>query len=251
MNVTLFFILVLYQMISSIMDIRDIKKYKSIEATEDFRINFYKEAIFYGWIPVVIVALFLIFTPLSLYDIGLRRIAISNSFLLNGITVVLSTVIIISLLYQVILYFMNEKYRKQIAIELSQKAESGNYYDKVMNFVLPRNLKEKRYFFWVSLTAGVCEEIVWRGCMLFLLKNMFPAFHIVIISVIACVLFGIFHCYQGIVGVIKTSVGGGLFVLLYLATDSLIAGMILHFVVDFSSAFLLREEMDSFPAKTL
>lgn len=43
---------------------------------------------------------------------------------------------------------------------------------------------------------------------------------------------------------IKTGVVGMLFVMLYLVTDSLVPGIILHFGVDFSSAFLIREERE-------
>lgn len=44
-------------------------------------------------------------------------------------------------------------------------------------------------------------------------------------------------------GVIKTGAVGMILVLLYLVTDSLVPGIILHFLIDYSSAFLIREEV--------
>lgn len=45
MNIALLTILVIYQAIMSMLDMKDIKKYTDIEITEKHRIKFYKEAI--------------------------------------------------------------------------------------------------------------------------------------------------------------------------------------------------------------
>ena len=80
---------------------------------------------------------------------------------------------------------------------------------------------------------------------MFLLADIFPDMHIAVIGIIAALLFGAFHCYQGLTGVIKTSAAGMLFVALYLVTDSLVPGIILHFLVDFSSAFLVDDKNET------
>lgn len=243
MNIIFISILIAYQTVVSVMDMRDVKRFKGMEITEKIRLDFYKEAIIWGWIPVWIIFLFAAFSPMSLQDIGLRRITLSDSAWFNIVVFIMAGVIVISLAYQMIMYFTNETFREELAIDAENKKNSSNHYDSVMfKVVLPRSLEEKKYFFFVSLTAGICEEIYLRGCLMFLLMDMLPDLHIVGIGLIASLLFGLFHCYQGLLGIIKTSLGGILFVLIYLATDSLVPGIILHFFFDFSSAFILREE---------
>ena len=242
MNIILLLIILIYQSIMSVMDMRDMKRLKNTEITEDSRIKFYKESIIWGWIPAGIVCMFVILTPLSFQELGLRKITLSDSVWLNSIILLVSAVIIIALLYQAVMYFSRGKYRQQVLEELRKQKESSNHYESIMTIVLPRSLKEKKYFFFVSLTAGICEEFVWRGCLIFLLTDIFPSLHMVVIIIMSCLLFGLFHCYQGLYGVIKTGIIAILFIFIYLTTASLVLGMVLHFMFDFSSAFLIREE---------
>lgn len=242
MNIILLGLLLLYQTVLSIMDARDMKKYRYKEITERMRIGFYKETIIYGWIPVFLIFLFIFFSPLSVHEIGLRKIVISEFFWLNIIVFIISFIILAVLLYQIILYFTNENYMKQLSEEVKERKESGNHYQEVLtNLVIPRTKREKIYFFFVSLTAGICEEIVWRGCLLHLLTDLFPTANFFILCLIICFLFGMAHCYQGLYGIMKTSIIAVLFVGIFLATNSLIPGIILHFLFDFSSAFLLKD----------
>lgn len=244
MSIILLLILITYQTVASVMDMRDIKKRKGIDITEKMRLDFYKETIIWGWVPVCIIFLFIIFTSMSLQDIGLRKIVLSDFMWLNIIVFIIMGIVVISLAYQVIMYFSKEEFRKETAIEIENKKNSDSYYDKVVfNLIVPRTLKEKKYFLFVSLTAGICEEIHLRGCLIFLLRDILPDLHIAVIGVGASLLFGVFHCYQGLSGIIKTSILGVLFVAIYFATDSLVPGIVLHFLFDFSSAFLVRGEI--------
>jgi len=139
-------------------------------------------------------------------------------------------------------YLASEKKRDEIRNQLLKPDQKNHYNDVMANIAFPRTFKEKKYFFGVSLTAGICEEIIFRGLLLFLLQALFPSLSIVFIIIIASAIFGIGHFYQGITGIIKTTVGGVVFCCLYVVTNSLIIGIIGHFLMDFSSAFLLREE---------
>jgi len=243
MSIILLLILITYQAVAAITDMRDIKKFKGMKITEKIRLNFYKEAIIWGWIPVLILFVAIAFLPMSFWDIGLRKIALSDYRWMNIVVVIISVIVTVSLMYQVFMYFTSEQYRKEAATEFENKKSSSNHYDSVVvNLLLPHTLKEKKYFLFVSLTAGICEEIFLRGGVMFLLADIFPDLHIVVIGLTASVLFGLFHCYQGLFGIIKTGVAGIFFVMLYIATGSLIPGMILHFFMDFSSAFIVKEE---------
>ena len=80
---------------------------------------------------------------------------------------------------------------------------------------------------------------------MYILQGIFQNISIIIILVIAFILFSIGHLYQGIGGVVKTALVGGILCCLYLVTNSLIICMIIHFVMDFSSAFIIKEEKNS------
>ncbi|MBQ8299528.1 MAG: CPBP family intramembrane metalloprotease [Clostridia bacterium] len=242
-SIVLLLILIVFQIIISLMDARDVKKLIGTDITEKVRINFYKGAIIWGWVPVVIIALFVAFTSATWHDMGIRKVLLSDFKWLNIAVLGIAGVVAVLQVYQAIMYLLSEKYRKEIAAVLEDKMNSGNHYDRVTLCLLtPHTLKEKVYFFFVSVTAGICEEIHFRGCLMFLLSNVLPNAHIGAIGVIAALLFGLFHCYQGFSGVIKTGVVGMIFVLLYLVTDSLVPGILLHFWIDYSNAFLIREE---------
>ncbi len=243
MSMIILVVLITYQVVMSIVDMYDIRKRKGMNITEKERIHFYKETIIWGWVPVCIIFLFVAFTDMNLQDIGFRKSVLSQYVWLNIVVLGIAGIMTIMLVYQMIRFLSDEAFREAIALEIVNKKNGNNHYDEVVyNLLLPRTFKEKVYFFFVALTAGICEEIHLRGCIIFLLTDIFPDMHIVVIGLIASLLFGLFHCYQGVSGILKTSVGGMLFVAIYLVTSSLVIGIILHFLFDFSSAFLIKED---------
>ena len=46
----------------------------------------------------------------------------------------------------------------------------------------------------------------------------------------------------GLFGIIKTGISGLFFAVIYISTNSIIPGIVLHFFMDFSSAFILKAE---------
>lgn len=243
LNIILLLILITYQIIMSVMDVHDMKKYKKIEITEKVKLHFYKEAIIYLWIPILIIGVFTFIGDFGVQELGLRKITLGSNIWLNVITLIASLMILCILIYQVVLYFINDKYREELAIEIERRRASKDHYERVTtSLVIPGTIKEKQIYFFVSLSAGICEEVIWRGCLLYLLADIFPSLPFVVIGGIACILFGLFHCYQGWYGILKTGFWAILFVLIYWVTDSLILGIVLHFLFDFSSAFMVREK---------
>ena len=129
-----------------------------------------------------------------------------------------------------------------IKAEADKVREAGGLYEKAVDSLIPRSRKEKRWFTLTALAAGVCEEVVFRGFFLYLLGETFPAASPYLLAVMAGVLFGVAHFYQGIKGAIKTSLIGVLFGTLYLWMNSLLLCVLLHILFDVSSAFLYESE---------
>jgi hypothetical protein len=93
-------------------------------------------------------------------------------------------------------------------------------------FLNPRVVVEIILWVLMSITAGFCEELVYRGC----LQKQFLAWTgSAVLAVLAQgILFGIGHWYQGIKMVIVITVLGILFGILARSRDSLRPGMIAH-----------------------
>jgi membrane protease YdiL (CAAX protease family) len=98
--------------------------------------------------------------------------------------------------------------------------------------VLPHNARELRAFGWLSISAGVCEELLYRAYLIayfWTFVGIWPA------AGLAAVAFAIAHAYQGVTGVIKTGVVGVIMGVLYLLSGSIWGPMLLHAMVDITS----------------
>jgi len=241
MKIILLSIILLYQIIISFVDSKDAKKYFNGEKKVD-KIRYLKEAVFFGWITTIIVFIFVALTKMTLHDVGFRRITLSNISWLNIITFIICGILLAILLLQMF-QCLQAKNKKLLRENYNKEKESKNHYDWVIyNLLIPETKDEKKWFLFVSLTAGICEEIIYRGAIIFLLLNIFPMFDFWIAGIISCILFSLIHSYQGITGIIKTGVIAIMFVLLYYVTGTIIIGMVLHFLLDYSSAFLAGDE---------
>jgi membrane protease YdiL (CAAX protease family) len=113
--------------------------------------------------------------------------------------------------------------------------------------MLPRTRGERWGFALLALTAGITEEVIWRGFGLGLLFALLPHVPVAMPIVLAAVAFGWAHLYQGWTGVLATAVLGGLFAWLYWATGSLLLPMLLHVLIDLR-ALLVRVPATAAPA---
>jgi uncharacterized protein len=117
-------------------------------------------------------------------------------------------------------------------------------------FFLPNRAEQYGIFAALCVTAGICEEWVCRG-FLFRYFGAWPSvggvvahgtawqYGLTAAFVISTIIFGANHFYQGVSGVIQTTVLGAVFGLIYLWTGSLLIPMIVHALVDLRALLLL------------
>jgi membrane protease YdiL (CAAX protease family) len=106
--------------------------------------------------------------------------------------------------------------------------------------MLPTGRRDRRAWALLSVTAGITEEITYRGLALLAVAVAVPANRLSTVVIVA-VLFGLAHGYQGVGGVALTGLAGSALASIYLATGSLVPGMVLHALIDLR-ALLLRPQ---------
>ncbi|MBK4347227.1 CPBP family intramembrane glutamic endopeptidase [Lacisediminihabitans changchengi] len=103
--------------------------------------------------------------------------------------------------------------------------------------ILPRNRTELRYGAALSVNAGLVEELMFRlavPTVVFGASGSAPA------AVIASILlFGSLHVYQGLPGIVGSTVIGAVLMLLFLSTGSIIVPIVVHALIDLRSLVLI------------
>lgn len=98
--------------------------------------------------------------------------------------------------------------------------------------VLPHTRAEMVWFAGVSLTAGFCEEFLFRGFFIWALSPWLGWWGAAALSLL---IFASGHAYQGRNGVIRTGIVGAIFTLVVAIFGSLWPAIALHVLVDFSN----------------
>ncbi len=101
--------------------------------------------------------------------------------------------------------------------------------------LLPHTPRERKTFWIVSATAGVCEELLFRGFLIWYFAVWTGLIAAVILS---SLLFGLGHIYLGRKHIPKTALAGLFFACLALASGSLWPAMLLHAAMDWNTGEL-------------
>lgn len=97
-------------------------------------------------------------------------------------------------------------------------------------FLLPENKKQYNTSIAVSVIAGVCEEIMFRGFLYWQLQQYMP---VIAAFLLTNILFAIGHGGTKLKNTLSTLVLGIIFSTAYVLTDSLWLSIVLHIMVDF------------------
>jgi membrane protease YdiL (CAAX protease family) len=96
---------------------------------------------------------------------------------------------------------------------------------------------EMAVFAFVCLTAGVCEELLYRGWLVNLLRAATGSVWVAI--VVGAAVFAIGHAYQGTKAMLRTGFVGLQLAYLFVTVDSLIPGQVIHAAFDLVMGFAL------------
>jgi membrane protease YdiL (CAAX protease family) len=118
-----------------------------------------------------------------------------------------------------------------------------------IGFFLPRTREERRWFAALSVVVGVCEEIVFRGWLIRWLAGAPLGLGLIAAAVAAAAIFGIDHGYQGVAGIVATTVMALVFTLIFFATGTLWVPIVAHALIDLRVLLLVRPAAPGLPAE--
>jgi len=103
---------------------------------------------------------------------------------------------------------------------------------------MPVNRQEFWAFVGVAITAGVCEEIIFRGFLMTYLQALSYGSPKIQSVVVSAAVFAVLHVYQGRVAALKIFGFSLLFGALYALTNSIYPSIIVHALVDIISGWI-------------
>jgi len=106
--------------------------------------------------------------------------------------------------------------------------------------LVPHTSAEYRMFVPLAVTAGICEEFLFRGYLVWVLAfwmGVVPA------AIVSMVVFGLAHGYQGGQFGLRAAGVGVALGILALVTRSVLPGMLVHAAIDLSSGWITYAAM--------
>ena len=112
---------------------------------------------------------------------------------------------------------------------------------EVLRQLIPRSQTEKATFGLVSLSAGLGEEVVYRGYLIVVLGSLFS--DIWWAAAVSSMAFSVLHAYQGTMGIVRSGVLGFVFSAAFITGGSIWPLVIVHTGVDLVSGLWLGPRM--------
>jgi len=192
------------------------KTLKRVEAGEPAdRIKLYRETLSLEWVAFAVLACawYLLGRPLA--DLGFVSPAGTGFWIGAAIVAAASAYLLFA-------------WRQSMQMTTEEKGTHIASFGNLLHF-LPQSGRDLRHFTALSITAGIVEETIYRGFVLWYLFQYMPAWAAVVVSAIG---FGLGHSYQGAGGVARVTVLGLVFGALYIFTGSIWVPIVGHILLD-------------------
>jgi membrane protease YdiL (CAAX protease family) len=108
--------------------------------------------------------------------------------------------------------------------------------------LLPSTPIERKWFAAAAITAGICEELLYRGFLMRYMLTTFPVLDWLFIAIISGIIYGLSRAYQGFRGITTTALTGFSFAIVYILSGSLLPAMIFHILAELRTLMLWQPE---------
>jgi len=109
----------------------------------------------------------------------------------------------------------------------------------------PYTRPELAWWLALSVSAGCCEEFIFRGYLIWVLQ---PALGLWFAAAVSLVVFAAAHAYQGAKGVVAVGVVGGALTLIVLVFGSLVPAIAVHMLTDAGEGLVAWHALRDVPA---
>lgn len=192
------------------------------------RIGLYRETLTLEWVAFLVLAI--AWVVLDRPAAALGFVASSTAQWTGGIAVLL-------LVCGYLLYAWRSSKRMPADSMVKEAAALGS-----LRHFLPHTVAEYRHFVAVSCTAGIVEEVLYRGFVFWYLAFFLPLWAVVLVSSVA---FGLGHSYQGVSGMLRVTLIGLVFGAFYVLTGSIWLAMLAHTILDIAQGAIILEVLRS------
>jgi membrane protease YdiL (CAAX protease family) len=136
----------------------------------------------------------------------------------------LALVVLAYFVWQIVALATSRKARIEFR---EQIAKAGS-----VDVVLPHTKREHQSFQWLSLTAGITEEIIFRGFLIGALSIWLPLW---VAAIAATTIFVLAHAYQGLPGMVRILPISAVLAAVFVVSGSLWPVILLHIVGDMAA----------------
>jgi uncharacterized protein len=114
---------------------------------------------------------------------------------------------------------------------LRRASRRGRPLQNAVTEMHPRTPTERSWMLAMAVTAGICEEVVYRGFLIAVGVGVL-GLDVKVAAGLALVLFTLGHVYQGWRGMLPVAAAGYMLTYVYLSTGSLLAAVAVHIAID-------------------
>jgi len=194
-----------------------------------WRRRHYAVCIVVPWLNVGMVAIIGLLANRSLASIGLTlNHLMPNATLLTATFIIAGAVVV--LLMTAAIHVAGPKVIEQMRHKMPRFIQT-----------LPHTTRERAIFLLVALTAGISEEILFRGFGIAYIRWLWPSADRISIIVIIGIVFGLAHYGQGRPTMAFAGIAGGAFGWVTLATGTLVPAIVVHSLLDIRASLFPAE----------
>jgi membrane protease YdiL (CAAX protease family) len=204
---------------------------KQLKTDPGARVLFYRTQVLWEWSWVVVLVLIFYPKPNQLPLMGLQ--------LPNTIGWILTAALVIGFVLST--YLLRRSPTALANMQRSLEASS---------ILLPDTPRERKWYLAAAITAGICEELLYRGFFIYFIRTNFPMLNdILILSLISGVVYGLSRAYQGTRGILQTGLMGFSFAIVRFLSKSLFPAMLFHILAELRNLYFWPGEEGKKKAK--
>jgi membrane protease YdiL (CAAX protease family) len=179
---------------------------KALTTDPNARLLFYRTQVLWEWSWVVLIIIIFIPRPQPLLQLGIT---------MPGL---LGWIIMAALLLGVALSTWLIRRNPRALQNMQRSLESSAV-------LLPSTAQERKWFAAGAITAGICEELLYRGFLLNFMAITFPGLDFLLASIISGIVYGLSRAYLGGRGILQNSLNGFSFAVVFFLSGNLISAV--------------------------